>query len=290
MRVVPRWIRIAVAVIGTLVPPLGSAIAWRLFWVLGAPAQVRAGERDVHSRAVVSEFELRSGATVKLYEWGTGDRTVALVHGWRSRASRFAAIVEALVQRGVRVVSFDAPGNGDSTGERTTALDYAAIVAELGRRHGPFEAIIAHSLGATSSFIAKREGVAAGRIVTIAGMHDFSFVIQSFAAAIALPARATRGLRRRVERWAEPFGIDPWRHVVTELDPTDTNTPIFVVHDSNDREVPIEQAMQIIEAHTGSVDTLVTDGLGHNRILSDTDVVEQVVEFALAGTRRESRR
>ena len=285
MKSVPRWITIAIAIIGTLVPLLGSAIAWRLFWVLGTPGRVRPSEQQVHDRATVSEFELHPGTSVKLYEWGSGDRVVALVHGWRSRASRFASIITALEQRGVRVVSFDAPGNGDSTGERTTALDYAAVISELGRRYGRFEAIIAHSLGATSSFIAKREGVAAGRIVTIAGMHDFSFVIQSFAAAIALPRRATRGLRRRVETWAKPLGVDPWRYVVTELDPTDTGTPILVVHDSDDREVPIEQAMQIIEAHTGSVETHVTDGLGHNRILSDGAVVERVVEFALAGAR-----
>lgn len=283
MKSVPRWIKIAVAILGTLMPPIGSAIAWRLFWVLGAPARVRAGEAAVHERARVSEFELRTGAVIRLYEWGSGDRTIALVHGWRSRASRFASIIEALEARGVRVVSFDAPGNGDSSGERTTALDYAAIIAELGRRYGRFDAIIAHSLGATSSFIAKREGVAAGRIATIAGMHDFGFVIQSFAMAIALPPRATRGLRRRVERWALPLGVDPWRYVVTELDPTDTTTPILVVHDSADREVPLEQAMQIIEAHPGTVETLVTGGLGHNRILSDPAVVERVVSFALAG-------
>lgn len=285
MRAVPTWIRMAVAVIGTLVPALGSAIAWRLFWILGAPARVRPSEQEAHDRARVSDFELRDGATIKLYEWGSGERTVALVHGWRSRASRFATIIDALEQRGVRVVSFDAPGNGDSTGERTTALDYAAIIAELGRRYGRFEAIIAHSLGATSSFIAKREGVSASRMVTIAGMHDFSFVIEAFAAAISLPRRATRGLRRRVERWAARLNVDPWRYVVTELDPTDTTTPILVVHDSDDREVPIEQAMQIIEAHTGSVDTLVTDGLGHNRILSDPAVVARVVDFALAGVK-----
>jgi hypothetical protein len=58
------------------------------------------------------------------------------------------------------------------------------------------------------------------------------------------------------------------------------------VHDSGDREAPLEQAMQIVEAHSGPTETLITDGLGHSRILSDPAVVERITRFVAAPIER----
>jgi pimeloyl-ACP methyl ester carboxylesterase len=274
MKPLPAWFRFLMRT-ASVVPPLGASIAWRLFWYLGAPSAVRERERAFHESARVSE--LPNG--VVAYEWGTGERVVLLVHGWRSRASRFAALGAALIERGYSVVSFDAPGNGDSPGSRTHAFDYAAAIRALAARHGRFEAIIAHSFGAIPTFIAARTVVPTRRIVTIAAVHDFDSLVATFAAAVGLGRASTRGLRRHITRWGTTRGIDVWREVVAELDPTQTKVPLLVVHDTEDREVPLEQAMQIAEAHTGAVETLVTEGLGHNRVLSEPSVVDRVTRF-----------
>ncbi len=273
MKPLPAWFRAIVRVL-SVIPPLGSAFGWRLFWQLGDPARVRPSEQAFHDSARVS----RDGDIVS-YAWGDGAQTVLLVHGWRSRASRFSAIGSALVERGYTVVSFDARGNGDSGGTRTHALEYAEIITALGQRYGRFDAIIAHSLGAVAAFIAVRHGVRTRRVVTIGAPHDFDSVIRTFATAIGMPPAATRSLKRRVVRWARPLGVDVRRELVSELDPTAYTTPLLVVHDTGDREAPLEQAMQIVEAHTGPVETLITDGLGHNRILSDAGVVERISRF-----------
>ncbi len=273
MKPLPAWFRAFVRVI-SVIPPLGSAFGWRLFWQLGDPARVRPAEQAFHDSARVS----RDGDIVS-YTWGSGAQTVLLVHGWRSRASRFAAIGTALVERGYTVVSFDARGNGDSGGTRTHALEYAEIITRLGQQHGRFEAVIAHSLGAVATFMAVRHGVRTRRIVTIGAPHDFESVIRTFTTAVGMPRAASRSLQRRVERWARPLGIDVHREFVSELDPTAYTTPLLVVHDSADREAPLEQAMRIVEAHTGPVETLITDGLGHNRIMSDPAVVERIARF-----------
>jgi pimeloyl-ACP methyl ester carboxylesterase len=268
----PAWFRAVVRLL-SVIPALGSAFGWRLFWQLGEPARVRAAEQDFHDSARVS----RDGDIVS-YAWGDGEKVVLLVHGWRSRASRFAAIGAALVESGYTVVSFDARGNGDSAGTRTHALEYAEIISSLAERHGRFEAIVAHSLGAVATVIAVRRGVRTRRLVTIGAPHDFDSVIRTFTTAIGLPPAASRSLTRRVERWARPLGVDVRRELVTELGPACT-TPLLVVHDSGDREAPLEQALQIIEAHTGPVESLITDGLGHNRIMSDPAVVQRITRF-----------
>ena len=273
MKPLPAWFRAIVRVL-SVIPPLGSAFGWRLFWQLGDPARVRPSEQAFHDSARVS----RDGDIVS-YAWGDGAQTVLLVHGWRSRASRFSAIGSALVERGYTVVSFDARGNGDSGGTRTHALEYAEIITALGQRYGRFDAIIAHSLGAVAAFIAVRHGVRTRRVVTIGAPHDFDSVFRTFATAIGMPPAATRSLKRRVDRWARPLGVDVRRELVSELDPTAYTTPLLVVHDSGDREAPLEQAMAIVEAHTGPVETLITDGLGHNRIMSDPAVVDRIARF-----------
>ena len=273
MKPLPAWFRAFVRVI-SVIPPLGAAFGWRLFWQLGEPAAVRPSEQAFHDSARVS----RDGDIVS-YAWGSGSQVVLLVHGWRSRASRFAAIGSALVDRGYTVVSFDARGNGSSGGTRTHALEYAEIITTLGQRHGQFEAIIAHSLGAVAACLAVRHGVRARRLVTIGAPHDFESVIRTFTNAVGMPAAASRSLQRRVERWARPLGVDVRRDFVSELDPTAYTTPLLVVHDSGDREAPLEQAMLIVEAHTGEVETLITDGLGHHRVLSDPEVVGRIAAF-----------
>lgn len=273
MKPLPAWFRAFVRVI-SVIPPLGAAFGWRLFWQLGDPARVRISEQAFHDSARVT----RDGDIV-FYEWGSGDRVVLLVHGWRSRASRFAAIGSALVDRGYTVVSFDARGNGDSGGTRTHALEYADLVAQLGQRHGVFDAIVAHSLGAVAAFVAVRRGVRTRRLVTVGAPHNFESVIRTFTTAVGMPAAAERSLIRRVDRWARPLGVDVRRELVSELDPTAYATPLLVVHDSGDREAPLEQAMLIVEAHTSPVETLITDGLGHNRVLSDAAVVERIARF-----------
>lgn len=275
MKALPSWFRTLVR-IASIVPPLGTAIAWRLFWALGTPVSVRASELDTHNRARVGSLDV-DGDAIATYEWGDGERTVLLVHGWRSRASRFAVLVDELVERGFTVVAFDAPGNGDSSGTRTDAVQVAGIVQSLAAQRGPLEAIVGHSFGAMPTFIARRRGVVVERLVTIAGAHDFSSVIETFARGIGLPS--VRGLRRKSEAWGRERGLDIWRTALTELDPTDTGTAILVVHDAGDREVPLEQAIQIVEAHTGAVETLVTDGLGHHRVLSDPVVVGRIAAF-----------
>ena len=286
MKPLPRWFRTLVR-IASVIPPVGTAIAWRLFWSLGTPVAVRPSELDTHRQARRGTLDV-DGDAIATYEWGAGDRTVLLVHGWRSRASRFAVLIDELVERGFTVVSFDAPGNGDSGGTRMDALQVTGIVQRLAAKYGPLEAIVGHSFGGMPTFMARRAGVDVARLVTIASAHNFSAVIAMFAAGIGLPS--TRGLHRRSEAWGRAHGIDIWRTALAELEPTDTGTSILVVHDAADREVPLEQAMLIVEAHTGPVETLITDGLGHNRVLSDLAVVGRIAEFVSGSVRAEPRR
>lgn len=261
-----------------IAPPLAAEIAYRLWGSLGKPASVHERDRLVHEAAITGVLEV-DGERVVTYSWGSGPRVILLVHGWRSRASRFASLVQALSAPDRTIVSFDAPGNGDSTGSRVTLLEYADAIRQLGQRYGTFEAIIGHSFGVLSTFVAVREGVQTRAIVDISGMYNAELLVDEFAALVGVSGAAKRGLRRRIERRTFPTVAEPWRRFTAELDPTVTSIPLLVVHDRDDAVVSPRQADLIAESHTGPLTTLRTHGLGHSKILGDPGVLSAIDDF-----------
>lgn len=277
MAIATQLARGGMRALGVVAPPLAADLAHRMWRDLGTPVAVHARDAAVHARAVRGSLEL-DGRTVATYTWGSGPEVVLLVHGWRSRASRFGALVSALESPRRTIVSFDAPGNGDSAGDATTVLDYAEIIRQLAPAEG-FDAVVAHSFGVLATFLAVREGVPAGRIVAISGMYDATQLVDQFARQAALSDRVKRGLRTRIERRTFPDVPHLWRRFVAELDPADTRTPLLIVHDRGDRMVDVSQAALIAEAHTGPSRVVLTTGLGHNGVLRDADVLDDVREF-----------
>jgi pimeloyl-ACP methyl ester carboxylesterase len=249
-----------------------------MFWNLGTPMAVHTEAAAVHARARRESVSIGDRRAV-VYRWGTGSDTVLLVHGWRGRASQFTALVEALESPERTIVAFDAPGNGDSPGDRTDLRDYLAVIRQVAADSGGLELMLGHSFGVMGVFVAVREGVRANRIVSIAGTADMNYTYGRFVSALRLPRRVDFLLRRRIER--EVFDGDGgiWRRFTSELDPTD-HTPLLVVHDRDDRAVEFSQAERIVAAHLGPTTELVTTGLGHTRLLSNAAVIRAVVEFA----------
>jgi fermentation-respiration switch protein FrsA (DUF1100 family) len=273
-----RLVRGGMTALGTVIPPGAAEIGWRMWRSLGTPTSVHPRDAEVHARAVRGELEA-AGQRIATYSWGNGSEVVLLVHGWRDRASRFAALVDALESPDRTIVAFDAPANGDSTGEFTTILDYVEIIRLLSARHDGFAAIVGHSFGVLSTFVAVREGARTDRIVGISGMHAATQLVDEFQRLSGLPARAMPGFRSRIERRTFPGIPDIWRRFVAELDPADVITRALLVHDRRDARVDVGQAELIAEAHTGPVRVVLTDGLGHTRILRDETVLAQIRQF-----------
>ena len=63
---------------------------------------------------------------------------MVLVHGWGSRAGRFSGMARALAGSGFRVVAYDAPAHGRSTGRLASLPEFARALARGGthRRSG----------------------------------------------------------------------------------------------------------------------------------------------------------
>ncbi|MGW7682856.1 alpha/beta hydrolase [Kribbella sp. NPDC054772] len=256
--------------VGALSPRIAGRLAFALWRRPLARGRVRSAEQAVHDAARV---EIVDG--VVTYAWGDGRRPVLLVHGWRSRASRYAGFVTRLLELGYSPVSYDAPAHGDSDGAVTSILGHQQIIRGLEERHGPFEAVIAHSLGALFALYAVREGVAAKRMVMISGVADFAYLADTFCAALNLGPKINRELRRSIERRYFDGDDQIW----TRFSVQSGKQELLVIHNDEDDVVDPRQAQVLLRGYGERAHFHPTTGLGHRRILSDPAVITQAVAF-----------
>jgi pimeloyl-ACP methyl ester carboxylesterase len=213
------------------------------------------------------------GEEVAAWSFGEGP-PVYLVHGWRGVGGQLAAFADPLLQRGLRVVTFDAPAHGASGGTRASLVHFAralkAVAAEAGEPH----AVIAHSLGAAATVWATRDGFAARRLVFVGptrGPQDWALRLQD---ALAVTPAVMERMRLRSEGW---LGTR-WSDIDIPALARSQRSPLMVFHDKEDADVPWSDGAAIAAAWPGAA-LVTTTGLGHNRILRDPAVVERAVAF-----------
>ncbi|MGH3737571.1 MAG: alpha/beta fold hydrolase [Micromonosporaceae bacterium] len=275
-RLVYASIRAGFRAAEVVAPRIGAAVAEWLWWRVPAPPRARPftppGER----------FQLDvSGSTVVGRIWGNqagASETVYLLHGWGGRMTQFAKLVPALLAEGFQVVALDAPSHGESGpgrwgARRASIPEFADALTTAVAAHGPAYAVIAHSLGCPAVGIALRDGLAAKRLVFLAPAGRPSAYTHQFARRVGFGERIRQRMQRRLE---ERVGL-PIRHFdLPELATELAVPPLLVLHDRADRETRYADGAAITETWPGSR-LVPTEGLGHNRILADADVIEEAV-------------
>ena len=212
------------------------------------------------------------------WRWGQGP-LVLLVHGFEGNRAQFAAIVEALVERGYAAVALDVPAHGESAGDELTAVKFIAAIERTLAQLGPVHAVIGHSLGAAMSLYSVAHTGGVGRVALISAPSSLKRELNRFAAAVGLSERGTAAFIASVEahvgRPATDFDV---RRIAGKVD-----LPLLLVHDQNDRQVPVLESARTAHALPGA-ELMVTRGLGHNRLLADPVVVRAVVDFVAQET------
>lgn len=268
-------IRLALNGLSRVAPAAAARLAFELWRRPGPLGAVRPAERDVHEAAQVSAVE-HQGRRAVTYAWGDGQRPVLLVHGWNSRASRFADLVNALLDRGFSPVSYDAFGHGGTGGGAGTILDNQAVIEALADRYGPFEGVVAHSLGVPFALYAVREGVHVDRVVAISGVSDFGYLVDTFCAKLGLRPSLNQQLRRRIERSLFDGDAGIWDRFSAG---TSAGCDLLIVHDAVDYTVDRGQSGLLATGYGDRATLIETTGLGHSRILRDPEVIEAAVAF-----------
>lgn len=267
-------------------PDLGAALALPLFRRVGKRAPVVAADLATHRsarRGAVRIPGIRgTGVDVVTYEWGAGERSVLLAHGWQSRASMFAPLVRELRSEGFRVLAFDGPANGDSPGRHTYVVDHLDIIDALTRREGPWHALVGHSFGSLAALMAVHDGVPATRVVGIASAADPRIFVEGFGEMLALSTPTRDALAARYAARDFAGQPDPFERYSAVRHPLPAGMPLLLVHDRGDRRIPFTESERLLAANRGRTRLLATERLSHNRVLRADATLDAVMEFLLA--------
>lgn len=205
--------------------------------------------------------------------WGDRGPRVLALHGWQGQAAQFAPLAERLCAAGYQVIALDGPAHGRSPGRRASPMIFSQALLESAPELGPLHAVIGHSMGGGAVMHALSHGLSVSRAVLIAAPSAFADVLGGFARALALPRVATARFFARIERFA---GVPVSDFDAAALAPA-TDTALLVVHDRDDRIVPVRHGRRI--ADLAGAELLETQGLGHARLLRDADVATAVTRF-----------
>ena len=80
------------------------------------------------------------------------------------------------------------------------------------------------------------------------------------------------------ELFERHYGAQVWKRTSASENVSGLTTPVLVIHDRHDREVPWEEGSLIARIWPGA-QLLTTETLGHRRILRNREVVDQAVDF-----------
>lgn len=256
--------------ISFLFPSLAARKALKLFLI---PKKYERPEAEKKWFSFSRNRFLNNGLSMN--EWGIeGNPKVMLVHGWEGRGTQMGAFAEPLVQKGYHVIALDGPAHGSSPGIETNAGHYSRTLVSAQQELGVVHAIIAHSFGGGCSILACDLGLKVDKLVTIASPADYANVVAFFLKEVRLSPCSQKAfysiLAQKAQLKLENVNI---KSLGRNLE-----IPILIVHDKNDKEVRFENAKELHQSWTHSK-LLATEGLGHRRILKDTDVIQKIVEF-----------
>ncbi len=273
--------RLLLRTLSLLIPPLAVRFAAKLF---ASPVRIRHTPPE---RALLKKGNegmlITEGGKMRLWHFGKPNRPAIVVgHGWGGRGAQFREFVEPLLSAGFQILMFDQLAHGHSDGRRSNIIEFAKGYAALSRyakgRGIRIGGYLTHSFGAAGlAFAHSRLGLKIPRAVFIAPPSSLIGYSREFAGVLGISEKHRLAMQEHFEK---RFGIR-WQSIEVEVLVKHAKSPVLIIHDEEDREVPIQNGERISRLWKGAR-LHRTRGLGHRRILKDRAVIEKAKKFLSA--------
>ncbi|MBY5990947.1 alpha/beta hydrolase [Ferrimonas balearica] len=243
------------------------------------------GKRDTHFDGMEPDAILAlhcqlGRVRVNLFGQGQGQRYAVMSHGWADNGQSFQHLVPALVAQGYRVAVIDHIGHGRSEGKRAHLPAFietmSALITTLEADGGKVELLVGHSMGGVATLNLPAELLSGRQVILIAVPVQFFELMFDAVERLGI----ARGFLIRVlERVTAGYGID-WQELRAERHLTKLHDNVVFIHDREDRFAPFAHTERF--ARQAKARMIVTQGLGHRRILGDTGVINHIRELVAA--------
>ena len=217
------------------------------------------------------------GGELAVTTWGSNGPAVLLMHGWGGARAQMTGFVDPLLFAGYRVVAFDQPGHGESTGTMTNLLEIAPTMDLIAQHEGPFQAVLAHSFGTliTSYALVERKFPPPARLVYFGAFNQLLESLPRFQVLAGLSDEIMEGFRIMLY---ENFDRAVLEAITNESLTPRIEIPALMFHDVADNVTPVEDS-RLIARVWKQAQFIETEGLGHRGALQSRSIHEQVVRF-----------
>jgi pimeloyl-ACP methyl ester carboxylesterase len=216
---------------------------------------------------------------VVCYKWGNGNNAILVIHGWGGRASNFEKMISTLVQQGRTVYAFDAPAHGNSEGTHTNVLEFKNIIIELIRKNKEIKNSIGHSLGGVSAVLAFKElenEQHRYNLILISSPADLAYVLNTFINFLKLPPKAFTNCLQYI---TNKYGLNLIQSSLMNINQPKNVATVTIIHDKGDKIVSVADSEKVITNwNIDPKNVLITNSLGHYKILADTAVIKHIQE------------
>jgi len=276
-----RWItgmlRLGFRLGGSVLP---SAASWVAVWLFTKPyrSPILPKEGELLAKARCYDLDHKNGK-LAVMEWGDGP-VVLCIHGWSSRGLRFSSLIEVLADAGYRLVAFDAPAHGRSSGSHIDLMEYVDALMQVSGKVGPLHGIIAHSFGATATLLALERGLTAEKVVFFSALNGLRGPLDYLAEKLQMSAKVLQKVKGIFEtKFSRSIESLEAVRIVPQL----TTPPLLLFHDRDDPVLPYHNALDLTRVWKNS-QLIATLGTSHHSILDDPWVIRATVE-CLRGTK-----
>lgn len=219
------------------------------------------------------------GTSLNGFRYGRGP-LVFLVHGWGGRASQMGQLARSVADRGFTVVAIDFPGHGERKWDTSDVFQMSEALTQLAGRFGHPQGLVAHSLGAMAAVYAF-QGAMPERVVLLAPMLDINEALDTFSRRARLMPWTAAALETRLRR----FCGESWPILAAGSDTDFGDAEVLVVHDPDDPDTRFESSAVLAAVREGTR-LVVATSRGHNGVLADDGVAEEVGRFLLGAQQR----
>ncbi|MFN7044808.1 MAG: alpha/beta hydrolase [Flavobacterium sp.] len=271
---IPKAILFTAKFLQAVSPSLTTKFAAKLFTTPikhKLPKRELLMERESVQKSILVP-EIRKEIVV--YEYGKSDRKILLVHGWSGRGTQLVKIADEMLKLGYMTISFDAPAHGKSKGNYSIMTEFIASILELEKQYGPFEFAIGHSLGGMSVLNAIKQNLQVKKAITLGSGDIIQDIIDDFISKLQLKPEFGIRLRNHFEAKFGGKMDDYSAYKAAEK----TEIPVLIIHDKDDDDVSVKAAYHI-QKHLKQSEIMITEGLGHRKILGDETVIQKIREF-----------
>ena len=199
-----------------------------------------------------------------------------LFHGWESNAGSLGAFVDPLLEKGYRIIAFDAPAHGGSKGKFSNLVYFKKAAKEMILRYGVPHVAIGHSLGACAIIMcAYEENLHFERTILLAPLNRLMSVFEEYQKILKIPEKLFHLFLSHFEDFA---GYSFQSFYFHNYGKKTSLNKVLLFHDEEDKITGFSHAKDF-EQNWEAIRLEPVRETGHYRVLWDKEMILKSMDY-----------